>query len=67
MKKELLTLYYKKENGEKYEIKVNDCLYSDKWDEKYYLFINDKFIKSYKYKMALYNYVRINYNVNLMI
>ena len=35
-------------------------------DYNYYLFVNNKYIKKYKNKMSLYNFIRLNYNVNLM-
>ena len=56
----LTGLYFTKHNENTFEIKVREN------DDKYYLFINGKFIKAYKYKMSLYNYVRINYDTILL-
>ena len=52
-------LYFTHSNNSAYEIKTDDNF-------NYYLFINDKYIKKYKYKNALYNFVRLTYNVNLI-
>lgn len=52
-------LYFTHSNNNTYEIKIDDNF-------NYYLFINDKYIKKYKYKNALYNFVRLTYNVNLI-
>ena len=52
-------LYFTNSNNSTYEIKIDDNF-------NYYLFINDKYIKKYKYKNALYNFVRLTYNVNLI-
>jgi len=62
----LTGLYYTRHNGNKFEIKINTYDMKNNFDDKYYLFINDKFIKAYKYKTSLYNYVRNNYDTNLM-
>lgn len=52
-------LYFIHSNNNTYEIKIDDNF-------NYYLFINDKYIKKYKYKTTLYNFVRLTYNVNLI-
>ena len=52
-------LYFTRSNNSTYEIKIDDTF-------NYYLFINNKYIKKYKYKNALYNFVRLTYNVNLI-
>ena len=52
-------LYFTNSNNNTYEIKIDDNF-------NYYLFINDKYIKKYKYKAFLYNFVRLTYNVNLI-
>ena len=44
----LTGLYFTKHNENTFEIKVREN------DDKYYLFINGKFIKAYKYKEKLY-------------
>ena len=65
---DLLGLYYTRDkHGNTFEIKINCETYSEKWDGKYYLFINKKLIKAYKYKTALTEYVRLNYNTTIMI
>ena len=66
-KEELTSLYYEKTKQNTFEIKINCPTYEENWDEKYYLFINGKLIKAYKYRNALTEYVRINYNTTLMI
>ena len=52
-------LYFTHSNNSTYEIKIDDTF-------NYYLFINNKYIKKYKCKNALYNFVRLTYNVNLI-
>lgn len=65
--KDLIGLYATRNNGNLYEIKVNCATYENDFDGKYYLFINGKFIRAYKYKKSLTEYVRINYDTILMI
>lgn len=55
----LSSLYSTRKNANMYDIKIDD-------DFNYYLFVNNKFIKTYKYKKTLDNYVRIHFNVQLM-
>lgn len=43
------------------DVKINEN------DDYYYLFINDIFIKKYKSKNKIYNYLRCNYGITIMI
>lgn len=53
-------LYYTKQTIS-IEIKVNEN------DDYYYIFINDKFIKKYKSKTKVYNYLRYTFGITIMI
>lgn len=55
----LTGLYCTIKNGVKCEIKIDSTF-------NYYLFINNNFIKKYKYKKALFNRVLYNYDIILM-
>lgn len=57
--KKLEFLYLTRKNGITFEVKVDD-------DFNYYLFVNGEYIKIYKNKNSLYNYVKLNYDVDLM-
>ena len=57
-------LYYTKQTIS-IEVKVNDKL-SDN-DDYYYIYINDKFIKKYKSKDKVYNYLRYTFGITIMI
>lgn len=54
------SLYYTKQIIS-IEIKVNEE------DDYYYIYINDKFIKKYKSKMKVYNYLRNTFGITIMI
>lgn len=54
------SLYYTKQIVS-IEIKINEE------DDYYYIYINDKFIKKYKSKMRVYEYLRRNFNIKIMI
>lgn len=53
-------LYYTKQTIS-IEIKINEK------DDYYYIYINDKFIKKYKSKMRVYNYLRYTFGITIMI
>lgn len=57
-------LYYTKQTIS-IEVKVNDRL-SDN-DDYYYIYINDRFVKKYKSKMKVYNYLRNTFGIIIMI